>query len=100
MDAYALTPAEVKILHTLCTASDHLMRIENATRGLKFVSSVGAVEVLAAAGISAPKGWSDLRGRFANFVALDKPLAKRLATEIVSPTGQDIAILRALAYAE
>jgi phage terminase small subunit len=39
---YTLTPAEISVLHALCTATDQLRRIENAIKGLRSLVSNGS----------------------------------------------------------
>ncbi|WP_373199842.1 hypothetical protein [Mycobacterium marinum] len=61
---------------------------------------IAAVDTLAAAGIKPPAGWLALRDRFHAFTAAEHPCTDLLATEIVSPTGADVNVLRGAALAE
>jgi hypothetical protein len=58
------------------------------------------VEALAAHGIAAPAEWLKLGERFAAYIELAQPISDRLASEILDPTGADVAVLLALSLAE
>ena len=65
-----------------------------------FRAHLAAVEALCEAGIPAPPGWTALRGRYAGFIELGNHAAERLAAEVITPTGADLATLRTVAVAE
>jgi hypothetical protein len=63
-------------------------------------SHLGAVDTLRAAGIAPPAEWTALLGRYGDFIELANPAADRLISEIISPSGADVPMLRAAALAE
>jgi hypothetical protein len=65
-----------------------------------FHDHIQLVEAIADVGVQPPEGWTALRQRHADYMALQFPLRDRLAGAILEGTDADLSALRALVVAE